>query len=93
MAYTSATMNLMVAPIGGTGPQIWTYTTADTITDVDAAGYVSDGSAKGMRAGDLVIIYHTGSTLHYSSRVESVTAGGAANLGLAVATTSATTGD
>lgn len=58
MAYTTATLNCIVPGIGG-GPSIWTYTTLDAHTDVDAAGYFSDGANKGLKANDVVIVVDT----------------------------------
>jgi len=94
MAYTPATLQLMMGPIGGTGPQLWTYTNTDAVTDIDPAGYISDGGFRGMRVGDVVLYYDTDTLVHHMLRVETVnTTTGAVNLGLGVAVTSATTGD
>jgi hypothetical protein len=56
MAFTQATL----AGGGGHGTaptvfNLWKYTTADNITDLDAANYWSGAYARGMRAGDVVI--------------------------------------
>lgn len=60
MAYTPATMNCSARGIGGS-PSIWTYTTTDAHTAVDAAGYFSDGVAKGLKANDIVFVVDTDS--------------------------------
>ena len=76
MAYATANLNCMV-PRMGSGPAIWMYTTTDTCSGtVDVDGYFSDGAAKGLVAGDvMIIVAATGGTIttrtHY---VESTTA-------------------
>lgn len=71
-----------------TGTKIWVYVSADVDTDVDAADYFSDGDALGMAVGDLVLVQEnsSGSTPYRTSShvVNSVTAGGAATVGLPV---------
>lgn len=80
MAYVSAQLNLMV-PGMGEGPSWWHMTGTDIHTDADAADFISDGSAKGMKVGDMVVYVKStatvGATLH---SVSAVTAGGAATL-------------
>lgn len=84
MAYVSAQWNLVTQAVGD-GPAIWLATGTDVHTDVDAADFVSDGSAKGMRVNDVVIYVKTtatiGATVH---SVSAVTAGGAATLAPAI---------
>ena len=84
MAYTAANLNKMVEAIGS-GPAWWNYVSTDVHTDVDAADYFSDGSAKGMAVGDLVFVSKSsatiGTTVHY---VSAVTAGGAATIAPAI---------
>lgn len=55
MAFTSTTLILGSGNSRGIAPQLWLYTTADNITDLDAANYWSGAYARGMRAGDVVI--------------------------------------
>lgn len=95
MAYVSSGLSLMVSTIGGTGPQLWCLQTSDALADINTAGYISDGSAKGMRVGDIVIAvsfatfvseYNKGALTAGAAAsgifiVNSVTAGGAADLG------------
>lgn len=80
MAYVSAQWNLVTQAVGD-GPALWIGYGTDVHTDVDAADFISDGSAKGMRVNDVVIYVKTsatvGATLH---SVASVTAGGAATV-------------
>lgn len=84
MAYVPAQLTLNVAA-GPTGQQIWTLKGTDVHTDVDAAGFISDGAARGMRVSDILFYVKTsatiGATLH---SVETVTAGGAATLSPAI---------
>jgi hypothetical protein len=58
MAYTTATLNCIGGGVGSC-PQLWVYTTTDAHTDVDAADYFSDGTAKGMKVNDVVIVVDT----------------------------------
>lgn len=80
MAYVSAQLNV-IAPGMGNGPALWLMYGTDVHTDADAADFISDGSAKGMKVTDVVIYVKTtatvGATLH---SVSAVTAGGAATL-------------
>lgn len=84
MAYVSAQWNLVSRGVAG-APSLWIGYGTDIHTDADAADFVSDGSAKGMRVNDVVIYVKTsatiGATLH---SVQSVTAGGAATLSPAI---------
>jgi hypothetical protein len=80
MAYTGSTLNLVVQGIGGTN-KVFYYSTTDAAADIDASGYISDATQRGMAAGDQVVSLDTDSTdkLISSHSVSSVTAG-AANL-------------
>lgn len=84
MAYVSAQLNLLIPGVGG-APSLWTMYGTDIHTDVDAADWISDGAAKGLKVGDFVMYYKTsatkGATLH---SVETVTAGAAATLSPAI---------
>jgi len=70
----------MIGPLTGAG-QWWSYRSTDVATDVDATDYFSNGSALGMKVGDVVVVCDTDTrttmTLH---RVTAVTAGGAATV-------------
>lgn len=84
MAYVSAQLNLVSLGVGG-APSIWLMYGTDVHTDVDAADFISDGAAKGLKVTDVVIYVKTtatiGATLH---SVQTVTAGGAATLSPAI---------
>ena len=79
MSYVSADLNLLVPSVGGS-MALWGYTTTDTVSGtVDVDGYFSDGAAKGMKAGDSMIIHGaTGGSItcetHYCESATSVLA-------------------
>lgn len=85
MAYATSNPPALIAQAIGDNPGLWTYTSTDVHTDVDAADYFSNGSALGMRVNDVVIVVKTsatiGATLHV---VTAVTAGGAATVSGAI---------
>jgi hypothetical protein len=75
------------------GPRLWLYTDGDAAGTVDAADYFSNGDALGMKVNDILILNDTATPLITTHVVQSVTAGGAANVGLGTTIGSATTGD
>lgn len=56
MSYASKHFRSVLNMGGAVGGNMWVYDTVDATTDVDAAGYVSDAKAKGVRKGDLVLV-------------------------------------
>lgn len=61
MAYVPATAQpMLVAGAIGATPRLWMYLTADAATVVRASGYFTDGYALGMRDGDLIFCYVSG---------------------------------
>lgn len=91
---TYATSNppnkIAMGTIDGTGgPAIWSYVSADGISTVKGADYFSNGSALGMKVGDFILVYDTGTPAFSSGFVKTVTAGGAASLSATVTTLSA----
>ena len=84
MAYVSAQNNLVTNGVGD-APSIWLMYGTDVHTDADAADFISDGDAKGMKVNDVVIYVKTtatiGATLHV---VTAVTSGGAATMAAAI---------
>lgn len=89
MAYsTSSPPVLMVPAPVGSGPQIWTYASADAIATVKAGDYFSNGSALGMRVGDFIIVYDNNTPTVSSGWIKTVTAGGAASMSGTVTTLS-----
>ncbi|MDH3843147.1 MAG: hypothetical protein OES69_04365 [Myxococcales bacterium] len=95
MAYVSSGLSLLTPSLSGAGPQLWMLQTSDALATVNTDGYISDGDARGMRAGDIVISVQLASfTDQYTKGapvagaagsgiyvVLSVAAGGAADLG------------
>lgn len=85
MAYVATNPPVQIASAFGSGPALWVYNSTDVHTDVDAADYFSNGSALGMKVGDMVMVGKTsatiGATLHY---VQTVTTGGAATIAPAI---------
>jgi hypothetical protein len=61
MAYVPSELRLLVTSMsssggGGSGtPQLWSLQGTDAVTDVDAADFIDDALARGMRKGDIVI--------------------------------------
>jgi lipid-binding SYLF domain-containing protein len=94
MAYSVSNPPALVAQgIGGIG-KMWMYVTAaDAAAAIDANDFITNGSALGMSVSDSVIVVDTATPLTTFHRVESVTAGGAADLALGTTVGSATTGD
>lgn len=63
---------------------VWHYSSTDVSTDVDAAGYFTNGDALGMQVGDVVHVIETdNSYAHTIHSVTAVTAGGAATVSAA----------
>jgi hypothetical protein len=66
MAYSNTGLRLLVPGVGD-GPALWIYSSTDAHTDVDAAGYFSDGADFGLKANDVMIVVDTDSattTIH-----------------------------
>jgi hypothetical protein len=82
MAYETSNPPALIAQgIGGAGPKVYAYNDDDAAADVDADGYITNGSALGLAVGDLVFHEDLSAGLTNSYRVEAVTAGSSANLG------------
>jgi hypothetical protein len=56
MAYDPTELRLLVPTLNGNSgtPQLWSLQGTDAPTDVDAANFITDALARGMRKGDLV---------------------------------------
>ena len=83
MSYsTSNPPQLLMAPIGGVGAQLWTYASTDAAADVDLDGYFSNAKELGMRVGDVVFVLDTDSTHKQTTThiVKAINANGSANL-------------
>ena len=83
MAYaTTNPPQLRIPSVGGTGPQVWTYESADDDATVNGAGYITNADDLGMQVGDIVLVYDTAtpkSSVHYVNAISS----GAATLAFA----------
>jgi hypothetical protein len=75
MAYDTANPPILVsyAPITGSGKR-WRYVSADAKATVDAAGYITNGGALGMKVDDIVEVDDTTNNITSSHRVISVSA-------------------
>jgi len=59
MAYSTSNPPYLIAQGGAGGRSIWAYFDGDASTDIDAAGYFTDGYDRGMRPGDLLFAVDT----------------------------------
>lgn len=80
MAYSANNLILVSSPVGTLKGKVWALQTEDATGTVDTAGYISDGYARGMSVGDLVIRVIPSTGLGGTHLVQSVTVGGAADL-------------
>jgi hypothetical protein len=81
MAYSTDNPPRCVVPgIGDGVPSLWMYSSTDAATVVRVTGYISDGDDLGMKVGDVVIQSSSDATVGHIYLVNSVTAGGAADL-------------
>lgn len=62
---------ILLVPRVGSGVALWVYKSTDVHTDVDEAGYFTNGAALGLKAGDVMIVLKSsatlGATIHYVS--------------------------
>jgi hypothetical protein len=82
MAYVAGTNRpILLVPAMGTGPAIWYYRHAtDPHTDIDAAGYFSDGADFGLKANDIMFVIDTDTATCTVHHVLNATTIGAATL-------------
>lgn len=80
MSYSTSAPPILVSQGIAGGPRIWTYTSVDAATTANGSNYFSNGSALGMKVGDLIFGIDSDSSPPegYILVVSSVTAGGAA---------------
>lgn len=84
MAYVTAQWNLLVPGVAG-APSLWLAYGTDVHTDADAADFMADGAAKGIRVNDVVMYVKTTATIGVTIHVvTAVTAGGAATMAPAI---------
>lgn len=74
MAYISDNLYLATQALGGGLPKVYIYknATPDADATIAAAGYVSDGVAKGMKVGDLVDAIDTGTAKYKRYQVTTI---------------------
>ena len=74
MAYTTTTLSCLAGgPVEG-GWKLWFYNTTDALATVLGAGYVTDATAKGMEAGDFVIVANQTNPAGYILQAQTVAA-------------------
>ncbi len=85
MAYSETNPPNKIAQGVGNCPSLWSYVSTDVHTDVDEAGYFTNGHKLGMKVNDFVMVGKSsatvGATLHL---VSAVTVGGAATIAPAI---------
>jgi hypothetical protein len=80
MAYVTEQWNCVI-PCVGEQPKVWLAYGTDVHTEVDAADFIADGAAKGMKVNDVVIYVKTTATIRATTHViTAVTTGGAATM-------------
>ncbi len=73
MAYATSNPPRVIAAGGIAGPSLWYYSDADVDSDVDLAGYFTDGKDLGMKVGDILFHFDTAgvATFFFVSAIES----------------------
>lgn len=56
MSYAATGLKIIAGRRGDSAPRIWSYRSADAVTSVRGADYISDALIRGMRAGDIVYV-------------------------------------
>lgn len=85
MAYAATNPPVNVTSGLASGAAIWTYSSADVDSDVDATGYFTNGDALGLDVGDIMFVHDTAGVMTVMF-VTAVTAGGAATVAAATVT-------
>jgi len=86
MAYaTTNPPRLAIAAVGTASPSFWIYSSTDAATTVRVTGYISNGDDLGMNVGDIVLQSSSDASVAHFYIVNSVAAGGAADLSDGVA--------
>lgn len=80
MAYSTSNPPTLLVPSIGAFPAVWAYRSTNTSTEVLASGFFSNGSALGMKAGDLLVTINSTSGIPALVGVSSVTASSAATV-------------
>ena len=70
MAYaTSDPLVLLTTASLGSGKRIWWHQSADATTAADADGFITDGIARGLKVGDIVLHEDTATKIITAHRV------------------------
>lgn len=80
MAYSTSNPPTLQIPSIGAFPAQWAYRSTHTSTEILAAGFFTNGSALGMKAGDFLITVSTTGFIPFLAAVSSVTASSAATV-------------
>ena len=59
------------------GPALWSYTSADAVASVIGASYFTDGTDRGLKLGDFILIYDTNTNDGAIAIVTDITSGAA----------------
>lgn len=59
MAYSTSNPPSLISQAVAGGRKVWLYASTDTATAVRVSGYITNGYALGMRAGDIVLMIDT----------------------------------
>lgn len=73
MSYATSGLILLVPGVSS-GPSVWYYKSNDAHTDVDASGYFTDATDRGIKDNDIVIVVDEDTattTIHHVSGVSS----------------------
>jgi len=74
MAYSASGLRCLVPRVGTSGMAIWSYTSADAHTDVDATDYFASAEDYGMVVNDVIIVVDTATptcTIHNVASIDS----------------------
>lgn len=77
MSYSTSNPPVKVAGGLGSGPTVWQYSSTNIHTDVDAAGFFTNGGDLGMKVGDTVFVLDTGTPTTTIHQVTAVSSGAA----------------
>lgn len=84
MSYATTNPPVVIVPSMGGHSTVWLYKSEDVHTDVDAAGYFTNGGDLGMKADDLVIVIKTTATIGATLHVVTGVSSGAATVSAAI---------
>lgn len=95
MTYSTSNPPVLIAQaIGGNAaPKLWHWNNDDDLSAIDGNGYVTNGDDLGLAVGDQIVNEDLSDETLTSFRVDSVTAGGAADLADGTVIGSATDSD